>query len=205
MIGIIDYGRGNLFSLTSALEYLGYKYVLILNAEELSQDFEKVILPGVGAFGDAMLQLKKKKFIEKIKMTKTKNIPILGICLGMQLFATKSYEFSENNGLNFIPGEVKKIFNEGNFRIPNVGWRTLKGEYSKEKKIFNFDKMMYFVHSYAYIPKHTQSIKSYITLGNVDIPAIVQKDNVIGFQFHPERSGEHGLVLLKWFLECFNK
>ena len=89
MIGIIDYGRGNLFSLTSALEYLGYKYVLIVNAEELSQDFEKIILPGVGAFGDAMIQLKKKNFIKKIKMIKNKNIPILGICLGMQLFATK--------------------------------------------------------------------------------------------------------------------
>lgn len=203
MIGIIDYGRGNLFSLISALEYLGYKYSLIDSSEKLSQDFEKVILPGVGAFGDAMLQLKKKNFIEKIRIIKTKNIPILGICLGMQLFATKSYEFSENNGFDFIPGEVKKISTKGNLRIPNVGWRRLKSKYSIGKTVLNFDKMMYFVHSYAYIPKQEQSIKSYITIGNTDIPAIVQKDNVIGFQFHPERSGEHGLDLLRWFLECF--
>ena len=102
MIAIIDYGRGNLFSLVSALKFLSISFKIVNNGEDLNSSFKKIILPGVGAFKDAIEQLRSKNFIEKLKVANQNNVPILGICLGMQLFATKSFEFEETRGFNFI-------------------------------------------------------------------------------------------------------
>ena len=118
----------------------------------------------------------------------------------MQLFATQSYEFKLNKGFDFIPGEVKKIPMNGDFRIPNIGWRQLVMDKNKNGFDLSFNKMMYFVHSYTFYPKEKCNIKSYIKLGKNNIPAIVKKNNVVGFQFHPERSGEEGLGLLERYL-----
>ena len=109
MLAIIDYGRGNLFSLQSALKYLGSNFKIVANAEELNSSYDKIILPGVGAFGDAIAQLKYKNFISKLNNAYERKVPILGICLGMQLFASRSFEFLTTEGFNFIPGEVKKL------------------------------------------------------------------------------------------------
>ena len=203
MIAVIDYGRGNLFSLLGALQYLGCKYKLVRNAKELQDNFSKIILPGVGAFADAMMQLKQKKFLEEIRNAHRRKIPILGICLGMQLFASKSFEFSETLGLDFIPGKVKKLSLEKQYSIPNMGWRKLEKIKCKENKSIKFNTMMYFVHSYAFFPDDQKNILSYIKIGSSNIPAIVKKDKVIGFQFHPERSGIEGLGMLNWYVSEF--
>ncbi len=200
MIAIIDYGRGNLFSLLSALEYLGCKHKLVSNPMELQNNFNKIILPGVGAFGDAIYQLKQKKFFEEIINIHKQKVPILGICLGMQLFSSKSYEFFETPGLNIIPGEVKKLSLDSKYNIPNIGWRRLEATPTALKEKIQFNKMMYFVHSYAFYPKDEKHIFSFIKIGHEKIPAIVKKDNVIGFQFHPERSGSEGLDMLNWYV-----
>jgi glutamine amidotransferase len=201
MIAVIDYGRGNLFSLSSSLNFLGYKFKIVDEAKDLNLNFNKIILPGVGAFADAMIQLKKKGFIDKLQVLKEKQIPILGICLGMQLFASKSYEFIEYNGLNFIPGEVKKLQLNKKYEIPNMGWRKLSEVNNSEIQKIQFNKMVYFVHSFGFYPDNKEHIISNIHIGDTKIPAIVKKDNIIGMQFHPERSGFHGLNMLKWFLE----
>ena len=205
MIAVIDYGRGNLFSLISALKYLGINYKIIVKGEDLGLQFKKIILPGVGAFGDAMEQIKKKNFLGILKDNKKNNVPILGICLGMQLFATKSYEFLETNGFDFIPGEVKRLELDKLYNIPNMGWRKLisTDNYNNLKINFNY-KMAYFVHSFGFFPKNNSHVVGKISLGSKRIPAIVKKDNVIGFQFHPEKSGKEGLDMLAWFLEDFS-
>ena len=203
MIAVIDYGRGNLFSLLGALQYLGCKHKLVSNPLELKNSFTKIILPGVGAFGDAIYQLKKKKFFGEILNIHKQKLPILGICLGMQLFASKSYEFSETSGLNIIPGAVKKLSLDSQYNIPNMGWRRLEAASTALKEKIKFNKMMYFVHSYAFYPKDEKHILSYINIGSDKIPAIVRKNNVIGFQFHPERSSTEGLDMLNWFLSSF--
>ena len=203
MIAVIDYGRGNLFSLTSALKYLGVNFKLVEKGENLDESFNKIILPGVGAFADAMEQLNSKKFVTSLQERHENKTPILGICLGMQLFATRSFEFLKTEGLNFIPGEVRKLKLSENYNIPNMGWRKLK---DKNKNInFDFsDKVAYFVHSYAFYTENKDHITSSILLGSSNIPAIVRKDNVIGFQFHPEKSGKVGLNMLEWYIKDFH-
>ena len=205
MLAIIDYGRGNLFSLQSALKYLGSNFKIVANAEELNSSYDKIILPGVGAFGDAIAQLKYKNFISKLNNAYERKVPILGICLGMQLFASRSFEFLTTEGFNFIPGEVKKLKLDKPYNIPNIGWRILKNK--KENRILkdNFNnKMTYFVHSFGFFPENQKHILSVITIGSQNIPAIVRNKNAIGFQFHPEKSGKEGLGMLNWFINEFS-
>lgn len=201
MVGIIDYGVGNLFSLESSLGYLGIKAKLVSTEAEI-RECERIILPGVGAFGDAAAALKKNGLDKTVKAVAKEGIPLLGICLGMQLLFEKGYEFGEHEGLGLIPGSVVPIepLVKGN-KIPHIGWNSLslsenKGDIYKYTDDGDF---VYFVHSY-----HAECPEEYITAtteyGGI-LTASVQNGNVMGAQYHPEKSGDIGLKILKSFCE----
>ncbi|RKD32926.1 imidazole glycerol phosphate synthase subunit HisH [Thermohalobacter berrensis] len=197
MIAIIDYGVGNLKSVYKALLKLGYNSKITDNPNEID-DAKGIILPGVGAFRDAIYSLRNKGLISTIKRNVNNDKPLLGICLGMQLLFEKSFEDGEYEGLGILKGEVVK-FKKG-MVVPHMGWNTL--EINKDSKIINYinDKdYVYFVHSY-YVKAQEDDVVCWTQYGN-EFPSIVQKDNVIGMQFHPEKSGNTGLALLKAFGE----
>lgn len=182
MIAIVDYGLGNIANLTNALEYLGYE-VEITHDENRLKQADRIILPGVGHFKDAMnriQQLGLLPVLEELKETK----PFVGICLGMQLLFDSSEE-GNVNGLGYLPGDVKKI--TGNVTVPHLGWNKL----SSEVPSLNDD--VYFIHSFKV---HTNENVVATAEYEEDVVAIVQKDHIIGIQFHPEKSGEKGLKIL---------
>lgn len=197
MIAVIDYGMGNLRSVTKALEKLGYETEIVADPAGIA-NADGVILPGVGAFGDAMENLQEQNFIPAIYDYINTGKPFLGICLGMQLLFDSSNEMGEHKGLGLIPGKVERF--EGNFKVPQMGWNQLQlhddNHYLFEGIMGN--RYVYFVHSYhAKVddPKHVLATTNY----HGDVTAIVGKDNVVGMQFHPEKSSEVGLLLLENF------
>lgn len=198
MIIIIDYGAGNLFSVQNALNYLGYESKISSDKDDVISA-DRLILPGVGAFGDAMDKLQKTGLVDLIKSEAVKK-PFLGICLGMQMLFEKSYEFGECKGLGLISGEVKLMEPEGNLVIPQMGWNSL--EYNHQcallKDIDN-GAYVYFVHSYA-AKCPDEFVSAYTNYGG-KVTALVNKGTVYGAQFHPEKSGEIGLQMLKNFAE----
>ncbi len=201
MIGIVDYGCGNLFSLSSALKALGIQWIISGDKNEL-QEADKLILPGVGAFEDAMIKLREKELDTFIIEEGRKGKYILGICLGMQLLLEKSYEYGEHKGLSLISGEVKYLGDSvrKKLKIPHMGWNQLI--FKKEDPIFKYissGTFMYFVHSF-YGVGCTESILAEAEY-DVAVPAIIKSGSVYGMQFHPEKSGQEGLKLLKAFEE----
>ena len=202
MITIIDYGVGNLFSLKSSFAALGAE-VQVTSDPEAILSATKIILPGVGAFEDASNKLHKTGLDEVLKKCAEKGTPIMGICLGMQMLFDKSYENGCFNGLGLIKGEVraiKEVIPE-DLKIPQIGWNAL--DIKKESPIFKYIKngdYVYFVHSYY----ATNCDESVIATTNYGAPltAAVQYKNVYGCQFHPEKSGDVGLRILKAFIEA---
>lgn len=202
MLVIIDYGVGNLFSLRSSLEALGVE-VVVTGEKEKIMNADKIILPGVGAFADAAAKLKSAGLDEVIKQRAAQGVPVLGICLGMQMLFEKSLEYGEHEGLGLIKGSVVPI--EGvipaELKIPHIGWNALK--FTKKKsdlfKYINENDCVYFVHSYyaSDCEADTIAVAEYGAL----LTAAVQSGNVYGCQFHPEKSGEVGLRILKAFCE----
>ena len=201
MIAIIDYGVGNLFSLISSFKYVGADVIVTSDVEEIRKA-DKIILPGVGAFGDAIKMLKEsgldKVVIEEAKSGK----PLMGICLGMQLLFEKSYEYGEHEGLGLLKGSVVPM--EGSLpkelKIPQIGWNGLI--FKKESSLFKYLKngdFVYFVHSY-YADNCEESLLATTEYGK-ELTAAVAYKNVMGCQFHPEKSGEVGLKILKAFCE----
>lgn len=202
MIGIVDYGMGNISSVYNSLEYLGYDAKIINTPEEI-EDLTHLIIPGVGSFKQAMHNLEDKKFIVPILNHVKNEKPLLGICLGMQLLATKGYEHGETNGLGLIEGEIIPF--EINLHVPHVGWNninTLKKHPVVGKNVNQVD--FYFVHSYYFNVKNKEDILT-TTEYEISFPSIVAKDNIIGIQFHPEKSQEPGLNLLEAFCEWDGK
>ena len=197
MIVIIDYGAGNLFSVKNALDFLGVQSKISSNIQDI-KNADKLILPGVGAFPDAMEMLKDKGLIDIIKAEAYEK-PLLGICLGMQILFEKGIEFQETKGLGLIDGIVDSVV-APKMKIPHIGWNNLKIENEcRLSQGIKEDDMVYFVHSYkAVTPKENVSL--YTEYGQF-IPGLVFKDNVYGCQFHPEKSGEVGLTILKNFKE----
>ncbi len=201
MLAIIDYGVGNLFSLKCSLKKIGEEAV-VTNDPEVIKKADRIILPGVGAFGDAAKKLKATGLVEVIREEAENGKPFLGICLGMQLLFEKGYEYGEQEGLGFIKGNVVSL--EGKIpqelNIPHMGWNglTFKGE-SPIFKYINEGDCVYFVHSYH----ATDCEESVIATAEYGIPvtAAVGKGNIFGCQFHPEKSGEVGLKILKAFCE----
>lgn len=196
MIAIIDYGVGNLNSIQNALEKLGHESMITHKSEDLYAA-DGIILPGVGAFNDAIKSLKATGLVEDIVKCVEDGKPLLGICLGMQLLYEKSYEDGEWEGLGILKGNVVKF--DESLKVPHMGWNNLT--FKREDPILKYikqDDYIYFVHSY-YVDTLEDAI-AYTEYG-VQVPAIVGKGSVYGMQFHPEKSGEVGLNLLKAFGE----
>ncbi|MBP6492127.1 MAG: imidazole glycerol phosphate synthase subunit HisH [Clostridia bacterium] len=195
MIGIIDYGAGNLFSLKNALDFLGLKNIITSSADEI-KDADQLILPGVGAFPDAMKMLECSGLTQTIIEESAKK-PLLGICLGMQLLFEYGYEFEKVKGLGLIPGEVNHIVAPG-LKIPHMGWSDVLIENQCElSKGINPGDRFYYVHSYKAVTDK-KYVSVYSEYGEY-IPGLVFKDKVYGTQFHPEKSGEIGLKILRNF------
>lgn len=201
MIAIVDYGVGNLFSLASSFKKIGYETVVTGDAEIIKKA-DKLILPGVGAFGDAMQKLRSSSLDEVILAEAQKGKPLLGICLGMQMLFEKSFEYGEHNGLGLIKGRVIPM--EGslpkNLKIPHIGWNALN--FKKTNPLFKYinnGDCVYFVHSY-YATDCEQALLATAEYGN-ELTAAVADKNVFGCQFHPEKSGNVGLNILKAFCE----
>ena len=202
MIAVVDYGVGNLFSLVSSLSAVGAEAVVTGDAEVLRRA-DKIILPGVGAFGDAAAKLRAtgldKVIIEEAKAGK----PLLGICLGMQLLLERSFEYGEHEGLGLIEGEIVPISSviPSDLKIPHIGWNALKFTENKSPlfKYINEGDHVYFVHSFygANCKKNTIAVSEY----GADLTAAVANGNVMGCQFHPEKSGTVGLNILRAFCE----
>lgn len=201
MIAVIDYGAGNLFSVQNALNFLGIKNIITSDKEKIEKA-DKLILPGVGAFPDAMKKLEESGLVEAIKEQVRKKKPLLGICLGMQLLFEKSFEFGETEGLGFIKGYID-IMKPKNLVIPHMGWNELEKNTpcSLTENLYG-GEYVYFVHSYAACCNQ-ENVAAYTYYGG-KIPAIVLSDKeykVYGCQFHPEKSGETGASILKSFYE----
>lgn len=201
MIAVIDYGMGNLKSIENALKLLKIEAVITKDIEVIKKA-KAIILPGVGAFKQAMDNLKIND-LDKILIKEVKNGKyILGICLGMQLLFEKGFEGQECDGLGLLKGEIRKIEPKEKVKIPHMGWNELV--INNEDEIVNNldgDNFIYYVHSFMVTEYKDEDLVAYSNYGGVKIPGIVRANNIIGMQFHPEKSGEVGLSLLKKFGE----
>lgn len=200
MIAMIDYDAGNIKSVEKALQKLGADVVITKDPQEIL-NADKVILPGVGSFGDAMNNLKKYGLDEVIHQVVEKGTPFLGICLGLQLLFERSDESPEATGLGILKGEILRIPDAEGLKIPHMGWNSL--HLQNNGRLFNGLKendYVYFVHSY-YLKAEDESIVKATTNYSVNIHASVEKDNVFACQFHPEKSSDVGLQILKNFVE----
>ena len=198
MIGIIDYDAGNIRSVEKALQHLGEETILTHDFREI-QKADKVILPGVGAFGDAMEHLKHYELDRAIKEVIAMDKPFLGICLGLQLLFESSDETPGVEGLGILKGNILRIPEEEGLKIPHIGWNSL--EFPREGRLFQdlpADPYVYFVHSYYLQAQEPQIVTATCEYG-VHIHASVEKNQVFACQFHPEKSGEVGLKILKNF------
>ena len=201
MVAIVDYGVGNLFSLKSSLEALGEEVIVTGDKNDII-NAERIILPGVGAFSDAAAKLKNTGLDKVLIEEAAKGKSIMGICLGMQMLLEKSYEYGEHTGLGLIKGEIKPIENvvPKDLKIPHIGWNGLnfKGDKNEIFKYLNEGDFVYFVHSY-----HAENCPDVIATSEygADLTAAVANGNVYGCQFHPEKSGDVGLKILKAFCE----
>lgn len=201
MIAIVDYGVGNLFSLESSFAAIGVPVAVTGDAKVL-HEAERIVLPGVGAFGDAADKLRATGLDAAVKAEAAAGKPLLGICLGMQLLFEKSCEYGEHAGLGLIPGAVRSISEviPADYKIPHIGWNALI--FKKPTPLFRFIRegdCVYFVHSFAAMDC-TSSVVATAEYGP-ELTAAVQHENVFGCQFHPEKSGTVGLNILKAFCE----
>jgi glutamine amidotransferase len=201
MIALIDYGMGNLRSVEKALESLGVE-VIVTSDSDVLRAADGVVLPGVGAFGDAMANLERAGLIPTIQEVVAAGTPLLGICLGMQLLFTTSEEHGSHKGLDLIPGRVRMF--EGDFKIPHIGWNdlTLKRPDPMLEGVYDGD-YVYWVHS-LFVEPLDKGVVLASTDYHGEVPGIVAFDNVYGIQFHPEKSSRVGLQLLRNFVKIVN-
>lgn len=201
MIAIIDYGVGNLYSLCSSLNYLGIENIVTNKKEDILKA-DKILLPGVGAFSDAIDKLKQTGLVDLIKKEVDNGKPIMGICLGMQLLFEKSYEFGEYDGLGFLNGTIDDLNGviPKDLKVPHMGWNKIKKRKSHPLlKYINDGEYVYYVHSF-YANNCEESILATSEYG-IDVPGVVGFKNIYGTQFHPEKSSDVGLKILKAFSE----
>lgn len=199
MITIVDYGAGNIKSVEKALEYIGEDTVVTGDADRIRQA-DKIIVPGVGAFEDAMGKLNRCHLTEILQEAAQKGTPVLGICLGLQLFFERSDE-SERNvpGLGLLPGEIVRFPAKEGFKIPHMGWNSLRiNPASRLLRGIPDESYFYFVHSYYLRAAHPEDVAA-VTDYIVEVHAAAERDNIFATQFHPEKSGDVGLQVLKNF------
>ncbi len=200
MIAIVDYDAGNIKSVEKALQFLGQEPVVTRDKETLFQA-EKVIVPGVGAFGDAMGKMHQYGLVEVLREIAAKGTPILGICLGLQLFFESSEETPGVEGLGLLPGKIVRIPDKEGFKIPHMGWNSIQiNPASRLLKGIEEGAYVYFVHSY-YLQAENEADVAATTDYVVNIHAAAEHENIFATQFHPEKSGEIGLQILKNFIE----
>lgn len=197
MIIVIDYGMGNLHSVRKALEVVGAKVKVSSRPEDIKKS-GKIVFPGVGSFGEAMKELKRRKLAEPIKNAVKEGKPFLGLCLGLQLLFEKSEEAPGVKGLGILRGEVKR-FRLKDLKVPHMGWNIIKGPRSGILKNIPKDAYMYFVHSYYVKPKDRKVTLTMTDYG-INFVSGVCKDNIFGLQFHPEKSQALGLKILENFV-----
>ncbi len=206
-VKVIEYSAGNLFNVVRAFEHLGCKVTLVSNPDDVNEgDF--LVLPGVGAFGDGMASLNEKGLVEPIFEWINTGKPFLGICLGMQLLLTSSEEFGKHKGFGIIHGQVKRLPIEYDLKVPNIGWHSLQPQENTQIDIWKntvldsvtLNKDMYFVHSYAAYPEESEHWLARTSFGEHWFCSAIRKDNIYGCQFHPEKSSETGLIILRNFL-----
>ena len=200
MIAIIDYDAGNIKSVEKAMHYLGQDAIITRDHEALLSA-ERVILPGVGAFGDAMDKLKKYGLVDDIKQIVKKGTPFLGICLGLQLLFESSEESPGVEGLGILSGQIMKFPQKDGFKVPQIGWNSL--DFTKESRLFKGvcdGAYVYFVHSYYLKAQNDDDVAARCRY-NVCFDAAIEHENVFACQFHPEKSSDVGLMILKNFTE----
>jgi len=198
MIAIVDYDAGNLKSVEKAFGYIGEKAVISRDRDEILAA-DKVVLPGVGSFGDAMEKLEKFRLVNVIYDVINRKVPFLGICLGLQLLFKKSEESPGVDGLGILDGEILRIPQAAGLKIPNIAWNSL--DFSGEGKLFQglgAHPFVYFVHSYYLRAADLSIVKATIEYGT-QLHVAVEKENVFACQFHPEKSGRTGLQILRNF------
>ncbi len=201
MVAIIDYGVGNLFSLQSSFAAIGQEAVVTSDIEEIRRA-DRVILPGVGAFQDAAEKLRSSGMDRAVKEEAARGKPLLGICLGMQMLFERSYEYGVHEGLGLLKGEIRPIAERipAGLKIPQMGWNSLR--FVQESPLLKYSRegeYVYFVHSYSAVNCEDSLLA--VTEYGADLTAAVGKGNVFGCQFHPEKSGDVGLRMLKAFCE----
>lgn len=208
MLAIIDYGYGNIRSVEKALLHIGVKNVRVIDNAKDIENCDHIVLPGVGAFAQCMGGLKAIDGMIDVIKTKVlvQKTPFLGICVGMQLLADCGKEFETTNGLGFISGEVTRLEpNDKDLKIPHMGWNNVT---HNENEIFQNawgrpQEDVYFVHSYAFRAKNNADIAAFCEYGDDKFAAAIAKENILGVQFHPEKSQKAGLALLKaWYEKC---
>lgn len=203
MIAIVDYGVGNIFSLYSSFGNIGAEAVLTKDPKEIRKA-DKIILPGVGAFGDAVKKLRESGLAEVVLEQAKEGKPLMGICLGMQLLFEKGYEYGEHEGLGLIKGDVVTMEGvvPGDYKVPHIGWNALRFPAGKKSPLFKYIEegdFVYFVHTY-YGANCQDSVIATTEYG-AELTAAVARGNVYGVQFHPEKSGDVGMKILKGFIE----
>ena len=201
MIGVIDYGAGNLRSVCNSLKKLSVNSKLIHSPEDI-KDISSIIFPGVGSFGDSSEQLKKQKLFDPIKSWLKDDRPFLGICIGFQMLFEKSDESPNSDGFGIIPGKVVRFPEENLLKVPHMGWNEIKFENSSDPiwQGIKTSTHFYFVHSYYPEPLESNSVSS-ITSYGLEFASSVRCGNIFGTQFHPEKSQAAGLKLISNFLE----
>ncbi|MBF0281538.1 MAG: imidazole glycerol phosphate synthase subunit HisH [Zetaproteobacteria bacterium] len=204
-VGLIDYGMGNMHSVTKALEKAGSQVVHVHTPEALMQ-MDRIVLPGVGAFRDCMAVLQEKGLDEAILERIQAGMPFLGICLGMQVLMQSSMEFGFYQGLKVIPGAVKpfpETHPERGFKIPHMGWNDVLLGANHDHPVLSTlqGQQVYYVHSYVCVPDQSEHILAACSYGDHPFACAIGHDNVLGVQFHPEKSQQAGLNMLKAFID----
>jgi imidazole glycerol-phosphate synthase subunit HisH len=202
MVAVVDYGMGNVRSVLNALERIDAPAELV-GTPAAVRSAERILIPGVGAFRDAIGALRERGLAQSIHDAAGAGTPILGVCLGMQLLASRSLEFGEHEGLDLIPGTVRYLDTDPALRIPHVGWNDLEVSAPEHALMRDLgdDPTCYFVHSYELVPDDPEAVVAVTDYGR-PVTACVGRDRVFGAQFHPEKSGEDGLTILRSFVAC---